>query len=49
MPDLQNYTDENPLIDFEKNIDAQLCQMFNISDDEFAYMRNRVTSLRGEA
>lgn len=49
VPDLQNYTDENPLIDFEKNIDVQLCQMFNISDDEFAYMRNRVTSLRGEA
>lgn len=49
VPDLQDYTDNNPLIDFKKNIDVQLCQLFNISEDEFAYIRNRVTSLRGEA
>ncbi len=49
VPDLQDYTSANPHIDFTKNIDAQLCQLFNISDDEFAYMKNRVTSLRGGA
>lgn len=49
VPDLQDYTDDNTLIDFNKNIDSQLCQLFSISDDEFAYMRSRVTSLRGEA
>lgn len=49
VPDLQDYTGENPFIDFEKDIDVQLCKLFNINDDEFAYMKNRVTSLRGEA
>ena len=44
-----SYTDDNPFIDFKKDIDIQLCQLFGISDEEFAYMRNRVTSLRGEA
>lgn len=48
VPDLQNYTDDNSLIDFKRNIDAQLCQIFEISDDEFAYMKKRVKSLRGE-
>ena len=48
VPDFQDYTDENPYVDFSKNIDIQLCQFFNISNDEFAYMKNRVTSLRGE-
>ncbi len=49
VPDLQDYTDNNPFVDFKKNIDTQLCQMFDISDKEFAYMKSRVTSLRGEA
>lgn len=49
VPDLQDYTDDNVFIDFNKDIDSQLCQLFSISDDEFAYMRSRVTSLRGEA
>lgn len=49
VPDLGSYTDDNPFIDFKKDIDIQLCQLFGISDEEFAYMRNRVTNLRGEA
>lgn len=49
VPDLQDYTNNNPFIDFKKNIDLQLCQLFSISDEEFAYMKNRVISLRGEA
>lgn len=49
VPDLQDYTDDNPFIDFNKDIDSQLCQLFSITDDEFTYMRSRVTSLRGEA
>lgn len=48
VPDLQDYTDNNSLIDFGEDIDRQLCHLFNISDDEFEYMRNRVKSLRGE-
>lgn len=49
VPDLDNYTNDNSFIDFEKDIDVQLCQMFSISDKEFTYMKNRVKSLRGEA
>lgn len=49
VPDLQDYTNDNPHMDFRKNIDAQLCLLFGISDDEFAYMVNRVKSMRGEA
>ena len=49
VPDIKDYTDGNPFIDFKRNIDVQLCQLFGISDDEFEYMRNRVMSLRGEA
>ncbi len=49
VPDLRDYTDGNPFINFKKDIDIQLCQLFNISDGEFFYMKNRVTSLRGEA
>lgn len=47
VPDLQDYTDNNPLIDFKKDIDVQLCQMFEIDDDEFEYMKKRVTNIRG--
>ena len=49
VPNLDDYKDGNNLIDFNKNIDVQLCQLFDISDEEFAYMKTRVTSLRGEA
>ena len=49
VPDIKDYTDGNPFIDFKRNIDVQLCQLFGLSDDEFEYMRNRVMSLRGEA
>lgn len=48
VPDMGDYTADNPMIDFKKDIDVQLCQMFGISDEEFSYMRDRVTSLRGE-
>ena len=49
VPDLQDYTNDNSLIDFNKEIDGQLCQLFDINDDEFTYMKSRVTSLRGDA
>lgn len=47
VPDLQDYTDKNGFIDFHKNIDAQLCQLFGISEDEFVYIKQRVDSIRG--
>lgn len=47
VPDIGNYTDSNGILDFSKNIDNQLCEIFCISNDEFVYMKKRVDNLRG--
>ena len=33
VPDIENYTNENPYIDFTKNIDEQLFEMFSLTDE----------------
>lgn len=48
VPDIGNYSSENTILDFTKNIDAQMCSIFGISDSEFAYMRNRVDGIRSK-
>lgn len=48
VPDFIDYSTKNKVINFNKNIDLQLCRIFEITDEEFAYMKNRVRSLRGE-
>ncbi|MGN0869254.1 MAG: Eco57I restriction-modification methylase domain-containing protein [Akkermansia sp.] len=35
VPDLQDYTDENELIDYEQDIDRQLVALFGLSEDEW--------------
>ncbi|WP_278971244.1 hypothetical protein [Megasphaera elsdenii] len=47
VPDIGDYTDSNGILDFSKNIDNQLCEIFCISSDEFVYMKKRVDNLRG--
>ena len=49
VPDLQDYTNNNSFIDFKKDIDIQLCKLFDISNDEFIYIKKRITNLRGKA
>lgn len=49
VPDILDYSDRNGIIDFSGNVDEQLCTLFNISNNEFSYMKSRVTSLRGKS
>lgn len=49
VPDVQDYTSQNLLINFSRDIDFQLCSLFNISNEEFEYMKTRVISMRGKA
>lgn len=46
VPDIENYTSEKSVLDFSKNIDSQLCQIFDITEDEFSYIKKRVDDLR---
>lgn len=46
VPDLGDYTNSNGLIDFDEDIDQQLCALFGIDNCEFAYIKNRVDSIR---
>ena len=46
VPDLVDYSSSNNLIDFSGDIDMQLCDLFNITDIEFEYMRHRVEEIR---
>lgn len=48
VPDFMDYSINNKVINFNKNIDFQLCNIFEITDEEFSYMKNRVRILRGE-
>lgn len=48
VPDFEIYSDKNSMIDFDKNIDEQLCKIFKINDEEFSYMKKCVQSLRSE-
>lgn len=49
VPDIADYSDANGIVDFKGDVDEQLCALFSISADEFSYMKNRVTSLRGDS
>ncbi|KFI57383.1 Eco57I restriction-modification methylase domain-containing protein [Bifidobacterium choerinum] len=46
VPDLGDYSNENSLINFDKDIDQQLCELLGIEDHEFSYIKNRVDSIR---
>ena len=46
VPDLGDYTNKNSLIDFDGDIDQQLCALLGIEDHEFSYIKKRVDSIR---
>lgn len=48
VPDIGTYKSDNAIVDFDDNIDAQLCRIFNISDSEFDYIKQKVDGLRGK-
>ncbi|MDD6386703.1 Eco57I restriction-modification methylase domain-containing protein [Lactobacillus equicursoris] len=41
-PDILNYKNENPFIDFSKSIDLQLKKLLNLTDEQYEYALNRV-------
>lgn len=47
VPDILNYSDNNPLIDFHNDIDKQLCKLIGLDQNDFKYISNRVNSVRG--
>lgn len=50
VPDLQDYTNKNKIINFKEDIDVQLKAKtkMDLTEEEFAYIVNRVNSIRKE-
>lgn len=46
VPDLLDYTSNNKLIDFNKNIDQQMCKLLDLSGEQFNQIKYQVDSLR---
>lgn len=46
VPDIEDYSSNNGIIDFNKDIDEQLCCLIQLSDDEMLYIKTAVESLR---
>lgn len=38
VPDIMDYSSENKLVDFTKNLDQQLFDLVGLSDEEVAYI-----------
>lgn len=47
VPDILDYSDENQYLDFEKNIDEQLCYLIGFNDRDFEYIKRKVKTFRG--
>lgn len=47
VPDIQDYSSNNNIIDFSKNIDMQLCELIGLTQNEMNYLKSVVDSLRG--
>lgn len=43
VPDIQNYSDEYDLIDYEKDVNLQLYNLFGISKKDQEYIRNKLS------
>lgn len=46
VPDVLDYSDNNKLIDFSENIDAQLCDLIGFDKDDYKYIVKRVNNVR---
>ncbi len=46
VPDISDYSSDNNLIDFRKNIDEQLKVLIGITDEEYAYICETVKNIR---
>lgn len=48
VPDLLDYSDKNKLVDFNKDLDAQLQRIIGFDADDIAYIHERVDGVRGK-
>ncbi|WP_281757786.1 Eco57I restriction-modification methylase domain-containing protein [Succinatimonas hippei] len=46
VPDLIDYTNNNSIIDFERNLDEQLYKLLGLSDNESHYIEDTIKNLR---
>lgn len=46
VPDILNYQDENPFLNFSKDIDQQFSRLLGLTDKEEEYMKARITNVR---
>ena len=46
VPDIADYRSNNGLIDFNKDVDQQMCSLMNITPDEYQYIVKRVDTFR---
>lgn len=46
VPDIENYKSDNGIIDFTKDVDLQLFQIFGFTSEEIAYVKSVVDGLR---
>lgn len=46
VPDVLDYSSNNKLINFDDDIDYQLCKLIGFNDNDFNYIKNRVDTFR---
>lgn len=47
VPDFKDYSDDNKYIDFNGDIDNQLCKLLSLTPEEFDFIKERVDSVWG--
>ena len=43
VPDILDYSDKNKFINFNQNVDEQLIKLFKITNDEYEYIKKRLS------
>ena len=46
VPDIVNYSDKNNFLNFTENLDKQLFEIFDLSETEIEFIKNRIDNLR---
>lgn len=46
VPDLMDYTNNNPIVDFSKDLNEQLYKLINLNEEEIAYIQETIDNIR---
>ena len=46
LPDLMDYKSDNGFLDYSSDIDGQLFQLFQLTQEDIAYVKQRVDRIR---